>query len=1174
MRAMLTTSCVGLSAHALAIQQRIQYNWKTLVIPLFLIFLTVFAGPINGALTQTHELQVPGATETYFRPAQNFCLSGFGTPCLQEFFEQKYAVAFMVTQGDSSNCHLKWCNDSGANRHISGDLSDFKPDTVRSVNIQITVAKAGVSMQATAIGDCDLHTLDNMGRPCVISCKDTLFVPGVAKNLLSSHCLGQMGYQAVSPSITPNFPPGLYLPPRKDARPRYVAFQVVHNLCYISTRNDLHDQSGRMLTRGNKYIVAHRKLGFMPMSALKQTKDCVIGLEGLADSHFPGNHYSDDAVKVGKLHHVDLPPANGTRAARPMACIHWDTMGPTRSRSCQGCSYVTIFTCDYSGYTFSYGHQSTAQMPALLERLLADTRPLQEKHGPILSVRRDNASVNVSKELMTILDQRGIRSETSNPYEAWQNGKPERMFQTVTSTARTVLLTSGLDGRFWLHAFQYAVRIHNIQYSRILKTSPYVAMHGVKPDISDDQQFGVEAWMYIRPEQRKDPKFSARGEPCIFVGYPTNQQGFLVWCPSRGNNTIVSTTNVVFGTLCPRAKRPEIELLPDSAKDVFLQETPTALRLEEVHAAHDLCFVGTWEDQFVLTSSYLDSPRSLKPSEVMSLLSYTHENNLASAHLSLVDSYALIAAELPAEACMQEVIQSKTVPKTVTQALSPEFHAEWSKAMDSELAGFVKHGCFEALPSLTEGVRTLPGSWLFSRKRDGTAKARYVMGGHRQRLGQDYFEHKNYCAVLASRDNRLLLALAAAQGWQVHQTDIQQAFLHGILDDVDIYTMPPDRYPCPAGYVLKLRKAIYGLHQAPPKFKKEVTEWLRAQGCKPANDSETVWIQRTDKGVLVHALYADDFLHFTDNSAMYQSFQKQFKKRFDIKTGSELVYLGNQIVVDAEKFNVTLDQTQYIDDLLARFEMDKSTPVATAMVERLSESNRGNSLSKDEQARYRVIVESLIYLSCWSRPDISFAVSELSRFVSGPGEVHMVAAKHLLRYIKGTRDLRLSYSRRCPTDKLNLLWGFVDSDWAGCPDSRKSTSGYALMLNGAAIAWKSKRQSVVALSSAEAEFVAASSLVHEVIYIRRLLENLGFPQSEPTAILEDNRTCIAWSEGSVGGSDRAKHIDLRQHFVHDAVHAKVLKLEVVRSADNVADIFTKPLPKTPFLVLRKQLMGF
>ena len=156
----------------------------------------------------------------------------------------------------------------------------------------------------------------------------------------------------------------------------------------------------------------------------------------------------------------------------------------------------------------------------------------------------------------------------------------------------------------------------------------------------------------------------------------------------------------------------------------------------------------------------------------------------------------------------------------------------------------------------------------------------------------------------------------------------------------------------------------------------------------------------------------------------------------------------------------------------------------------------------------------------------------------------------------------------------NILWGFVDSDWAGCPDSRRSTTGFTLMLNGAAVAWKSKRQSVVALSSAESEFMAASALVQEVIYARRLLENLGFPQPGPTLIYEDNRTCIAWSEGSVGGSDRAKHIDLREHFVHDAVEAGVLKLVPVASIDNVADLLTKPLPKAPFLTLQKRRLGF
>ena len=149
----------------------------------------------------------------------------------------------------------------------------------------------------------------------------------------------------------------------------------------------------------------------------------------------------------------------------------------------------------------------------------------------------------------------------------------------------------------------------------------------------------------------------------------------------------------------------------------------------------------------------------------------------------------------------------------------------------------------------------------------------------------------------------------------------------------------------------------------------------------------------------------------------------------------------------------------------------------------------------------------------------------------------------------------------------------MDSDWAGCVNFRKSTTGYVLMFNGAAVSWKSKRQNVVALSSAEAEFMAASALVQEVIYIRKLLERLGYPQSSPTPIFEDNRTCIAWTEGSVGGSDRAKHIDLRVHFVHDAVQDGVLTLNVVSSAENVADLLTKPLPEASFLILRKRLMG-
>jgi hypothetical protein len=264
--------------------------------------------------------------------------------------------------------------------------------------------------------------------------------------------------------------------------------------------------------------------------------------------------------------------------------------------------------------------------------------------------------------------------------------------------------------------------------------------------------------------------------------------------------------------------------------------------LEEVEAASILHIVGTFAGVYVVDCPHLDGLRSMAPADLMSILSFTHQRNLASVHLSLVDSYELLECNRTAEAFIVEH-HSRPAPTSVTEALSPRYVAEFGPAMDRENERFLKHECFEpaALPA---GARLLPGHWLFSYKRDGQPKARFVLGGHRQRLGMDYFEHKNYCAVLSSRDNRILLALAAAEHWAVYQTDIVQAFLHGVLDDVDIYIKPPDRYPCPAEKVLKLRKAVYGLHQAPVKFKQEVVDWFRAHGYQPANDAETIWILR------------------------------------------------------------------------------------------------------------------------------------------------------------------------------------------------------------------------------------------------------------------------------------------------------------------------------------------
>ena len=213
-----------------------------------------------------------------------------------------------------------------------------------------------------------------------------------------------------------------------------------------------------------------------------------------------------------------------------MAEISWDTAGPTQTRSINGYHYVTVFVCRYSMYYWAYGHHSTAQIPDLFDKFYADTASLREKHGPILSVRRDRASVNISDAFEKKLVQLVIRSETSNSYEPWQNGDAERAIGTLSGIARTVMLASGLVGRFWFSGFSYASVVHNITFSEARTSSQHVLMYGEKPDTSNHQQFGCEAFLY-RADDKHKGKWDARAEKAIFVGYPANQKGYLLWCP-------------------------------------------------------------------------------------------------------------------------------------------------------------------------------------------------------------------------------------------------------------------------------------------------------------------------------------------------------------------------------------------------------------------------------------------------------------------------------------------------------------------------------------------------------------------------------------------------------------------------------------------------------------------
>jgi hypothetical protein len=222
------------------------------------------------------------------------------------------------------------------------------------------------------------------------------------------------------------------------------------------------------------------------------------------------------------------------------------------------------------------------------------------------------------------------------------------------------------------------------------------------------------------------------------------------------------------------------------------------------------------------------------------------------------------------------------------------------------------------------------------------------------------------------------------------------------------------------------------------------------------------------------------------------------------------------------------------------------------------------------------LVGSLLYAAVWTRPDLGFAVQSLTRHFNAVGPEHLAAAKRVLRYVQGTLDLSIRYGGDGESEVVHRgaeLEGYCDSDWAGDRDTRRSTTAYVFMLNGGVVSWNSRLQTTVALSSTEAEYMAACAAAQEAVFLRRLLTDLGYVQYGPTVIHADNQGCIALSKNPIHHK-RTKHIDVRYHYVRDLVDDGVVQLEYIHTNEQLADVLTKALPREQLVSLRRRVMGY
>jgi hypothetical protein len=531
-------------------------------------------------------------------------------------------------------------------------------------------------------------------------------------------------------------------------------------------------------------------------------------------------------------------------------------------------------------------------------------------------------------------------------------------------------------------------------------------------------------------------------------------------------------------------------------------------------------------------------------------------------------------------------------PADVKEAQTRPDWRKWEKAMNEELESLKRHGTYEQVKTLPLGRKAIGYKWVYKLKLNpdnsiARYKARLVAKGYSQIPGQDFTETTSPVAHLASYHS--LLSLAAKLNLEAHHLDIETAFLNGVLDE-EIYMKAPDGLDTGSNGIWRLKKSLYGLKQALHVWNKLLDSTLKRLGFERCNKDTCVYLYRSKTDFIILAVHVDDMLIVSNSKSSLAEMKLSLGRHFKVKDLGEVKFLlGIEVIRNRKNGYVELSQQAYVEQLLDRFNLQGVKPASTPL-------SAGIHLTQDDclitdktkadmaDVPYASLIGALMYAAIGTRPDIAFAVGALSRFLGNPGRRHWNEAKRVLAYLKGTSNYVIRYSSNTlPTGEVigysrgvgmkptgGSIEGFCDSDWAGCVDTRRSTSGFVWMMNGGAVCWRSKLQTIVALSSTEAEYVGATPAVQEVIWLRDLLCELKMTDSSPSILNMDNRGAAILTHGT-GDSHRTKHIDIRYHFIRSHVEQKRIKVDYLPTDKMIADILTKNLGRTKHEYFTKKL---
>lgn len=953
-----------------------------------------------------------------------------------------------------------WVLDTGCSTHMTGRREWF-------VELDFTI-KSRVrfaddrTMKVEGVGKVMIRKKD--GSLCYIT--GVLYVPGMKSNLLSIGQLLEKGYRMVL----------------EDKAMK--VYDTEHNLLMkgiLSNNRIFKIELGMLLQQclatavDKEEWLWHFRYGHLNFGDLNRMQSKAI-VKGLPHIHVPKDVCAE--CMESKMSRGAFNPNVPSRSKRKLQVIFSDVCGPIQHETPAGNKYFVTFIDDFTRKLWIYLIKRKNEVLGVFKKF----KVLVEKQSGqnIEILRTDGGGEYVSTEFDDYCENEGITHEVTPPYTPQHNGVAERKNRTLLNMVRSMLKSKNMPKMWWGEAVNTAAYIINRSPTKKMENiTPEEAWTGVKPNVSHFRVFGSVCYRHV-PDQLRT-KLDDKGEVMIMVGYHSTGGYKLV---NPVNNKIVISRDIVFdeGNAWKWSEKGESSTgVEQNLFDVPAGETESDIE-GETGPVEDNDDEGGSPEMPRRSLRQRQVPARLNDYEIMPDGAIDDEGDLV--------HFALLA---------------ETEPVTLQEAMK---NSKWLEAMKEELRSIEKNLTWE-LVELPKGKKAIGVKWVYKVKVNPKGevvkyKARLVARGFLQRHGVDYEEV--FAPVARIETVRVVVAHASMQRWKVHQLDVKSAFLNGELEE-EVYVEQP------AGFVkqgsekkvLKLRKALYGLKQAPRAWNKKIDKSLINMGYVRCISEHGVYVKSGGGDIVILCLYVDDLLVTGNNETKVIEFKRKMMSTFEMTDLGEISYfLGIEFQNTSD--GVLLSQKKYASDVLKRFNMQHCNGAATP-------AEAGLWLDKNvdepevDATKFRQVVGALRYL-CNTRPDIAFSVGLISRVMDRPRTSHLAAAKRILRYVKDTMAYGILLPSKCRENEKGL-YGFTDADWGGDKTDRKSTAGSVFLLGSGPISWSSKKESVVALSSCEAEYIAASMGACQAIWLDNLMQELMIKKESVVELFVDNKSAIS-----------------------------------------------------------------